>query len=169
MDGGPGRGGGGVLPALAQDDAWAKHETIGRSHRGQAIELVTLAKPGEDALGRAPNERPALLIVAGADGRHAIGREAAEAVGARLLAEHRELLESYTVYIVSSLNPDGAAWLAGEQGPRMDFGRNAAQVDADHDGRIGEDGADDINADGMITMMRQSSTRRPSTGSRPSG
>lgn len=140
--------------AIGQDDPWRSVGSIGESRSGRAIGVVSLGPPGEDALGRTRDQRPALLIVAGVDGRHAIGRLAADAVGERLLRDHRALLEAHTVYIITSLNPDGEGWLAGEGGARIDSGRNAAEVDADHDGRVGEDGGDDLNADGMVTMMR---------------
>ncbi len=134
-----------AAPVLAQGGVWRDESVIGDSRGGHPIGVVTLGEPGEDAFGRTRDQRPALLIVAGVDGRHAVGRAAAAAVGERLLADHRGLLGSHTVYIIADMNPDGA---------RLDSGRNSAAVDADHDGRVGEDGGDDLNGDGVVTMMR---------------
>ena len=136
--------------ASAQD--WSATTRIGSSRGGAPIEVSTLGAPGQDALGRTRDQRPALLIVAGAQGQHAIGRHAAIGVRGRLVADHRELLETHTVYVISGLNPDGAGWLSGRVS--MEFGRTGSPTDADHDRRFDEDGADDLNGDGLITMMR---------------
>ncbi len=139
-----------TLPATAQD--WSERSTIGTSRSGRAIEVTTLGKPGADALGRSRDQRPALLLVAGVQGQHAIGRDAAGAVTGRILSDHRGLLETHTLYVIHELSPDASGWLGGT--PSMEFGRTRTPGDADHDGRIDEDGADDLNADGLITMMR---------------
>ncbi len=134
---------GGLAPA--QDGAWSAERVIGESRSGRAIRIAALGMPGDDELGRTRDERPALLIVAGIDGRHAVGTLTAEAVRSRLVTDHRDLLETHTVYVVSALNPDGLAAVSR---------RNGAPVDADHDARVGEDGGDDLNGDGLVTMMR---------------
>ncbi len=141
-----------ILISGANAQNWSSSTVIGTSRAGRPIEVRTLGAPGTDDLGRTRDERPALLIVAGVQGQHAIGRLAARGVGERLLEGHRDLLESHTVYIIDTLNPDAAGWLSGRVA--MEFGRTLTPTDADHDGRLDEDGADDLNADGQITMMR---------------
>ena len=56
------------------------------------------------------------------------------------------------VYVVPRVNPDGAEpmFAAVRTGRRT----NLTPVDADNDGRIDEDGPEDLNKDGVITVMR---------------
>ena len=136
--------------ASAQD--WSDRAQIGSSRAGSPIYVRTLGAPGTDASGRTRDQRPALLIVAGAQGHHRVGRDTAAGVADRILNEHRDLLETHTLYVIDQLNPDGAAWLTAS--PSMEFGRSPVPGDADHDRRTNEDGADDLNNDGRITMMR---------------
>lgn len=123
---------------------------LGTSRLGTPIEVFTLS-------GNAPSDadtRPALLIVAGVQPEHRVGIEVA-----RLLTQHdwsqdADLLEENTLYIVPSLNPDGLAWLAGENAPVVEIGTTQSPFDADRDARLNEDPPDDLNGDGLITMMR---------------
>lgn len=134
---------------------------LGRSQEGHALSGWRLARPEPDALGRGPDERPALLIVAGLDGRHDFGTRLALTLIDRLVTEHAELLESRTVYIVPDLNPDNDALFDRPGAPRAAFGRAPRPLDADADGRVAEDPGEDLNGDSMITMMR---VRRPAPG-----
>lgn len=151
-----------VLPAMADDvdqrvqDLAAAHpnliqlDQIGRSRQERPLHLLRLADAGPVD----PDARPALLIAAGLDGRHAVGVETALGVVESLAADHAELLSRYTVYVLPCLNPDGWAYHQDPASLKIDFGRTVAPYDADHDGRIDEDGPDDLNGDGIITMMR---------------
>lgn len=139
-----------VAAATAQD--WSSTTQIGTTRAGRPIQVQTLGAPGADAHGRTRDQRPALLIVAGVQGHHAVGRDAAHGVAERVLDEHRDLLETHTLYVIHQLNPDGAGWLSAS--PALEFGRAPVPGDADGDRRTDEDGADDLNNDGLITMMR---------------
>ena len=137
--------------ALAELDAGSDAASvlvIGKSVEGRDIHAVALSGAGADA-----GEKPAILIVAGIDGRHMIGTETALRVAKSLLADHQDLLENITFYIIPRVNPDGAernlgAVNAGFIGTRTD-------VDADRDRAMNEDGPDDLNGDGVITQMRR--------------
>jgi len=135
---------------------------IGESSRGTPISVWRVGHPEVDALGRGPDERPALLIVAGLDGRHDFGTRLALTLVDRLASEHLELLRAYTVYIVPDLNPENDALFDMAGIPRAAFGRSPHSADADADGRFDEDPAEDLNGDGMITMMR---IKHPAPGS----
>lgn len=135
---------------------------IGSSLGGNVITAWRVGRTEPDELGRGPDERPALLIVAGLDGRHDFGSRIAISLVDRLVTEHTELLDRYTVYIVPDLNPDNDAMFDRPGTPRADFSRAPRTADADRDGRWNEDPADDLNGDGMITMMR---VRNPAPGS----
>ncbi|MBL4591568.1 MAG: hypothetical protein JKY96_06365, partial [Phycisphaerales bacterium] len=98
-------------------------------------------------------ELPALLITAGIDGRHLIGTETALGVAKLILEEHREVLDSMTIYIIPRVNPDGA--VRNTNSLTMGYRGNARSTDDDRDRQANEDGADDLNGDGYITMMRR--------------
>lgn len=131
---------------------------IGASPSGATIEVIALGDPVVDRQGRDREARPALLIVAGLQAHHDIGRVTARALADRLLADHADLLANHTVYILPNANPDGARRWSRADHAKADFGRAPAAIDsdrdADRDGRAEEDPADDLNGDGLITMMR---------------
>lgn len=101
--------------------------------------------------------KPAMAIVGGISGDHLLGSELALNFAEKLLSSlpnenTRNLLDSISFYIFPDMSPD-----AREQYFRpLRYERlgNANPTDLDRDGRIGEDGYDDLNNDGMITMMR---------------
>lgn len=119
--------------------------TIGQSLGGSPLHLLTLS------LGE--GTRPAIMIVAGMDAQYLVSTEVAVRIAEQLLADHPEVLEEMTVYIVPRVNPDGAARNMG----RIKGGHtgNARLVDEDRDRMLDEDHADDLNGDGIISMMRR--------------
>lgn len=124
--------------------------SIGLSRQGRPVRLVTL---GHRAGGA--DARPALLIIAGVNPMHRVGVEAALAVAEGIARDHADRLATNTVYVLPLLNPDGFAWHAEPGRPAADFPRAPRAGDADRDGRVSEDGAEDLNGDGVVTMMRQ--------------
>ncbi len=134
--------------------------TLVSSRGGRVVRLLTLALPGEAPV----EQRPGLLLVAGMDGRHRVGISTAVGVAERLAREQPEWLARAVVYVVPCVNPDGVE--AARATPRRDFGRSPMPADADRDQRIDEDPAEDLNGDGVITMMRVKSPG-PLTGLRP--
>lgn len=123
----------------------ASLDTIGESLGGSPLHLLTLSA------GDTP--RPALLVVAGIDAQYLVSTEIATRIAEELLEHHPSLLEEMTVYVIPRVNPDGAARnmgniLGGHTG-------NARLVDEDRDRMLDEDHADDLNGDGIITMMRR--------------
>jgi hypothetical protein len=143
---------------MAASTLWAapavERVQIGVSGSGLPVEVLALGDEALDAHGRSRDQRPALLIVAGLQGHHAVGTATARAVADRLVRDHAGLLADRTVYILAEANPDGAArWRAGSP-YRAESGRVPLVGDADRDGRTGEDTPNDLNGDGAITMMR---------------
>jgi hypothetical protein len=121
--------------------------TLGTSRQGRTIPVVTLADSDTpDAT------RPAMLVIAGLDPLHQAGTEYAVRIAENLLESHAELLDEVTIFVVPRLNPDGVAAL--RTGPIADRRGNARTVDADRDGLLDEDGPQDLDGDGVITMMR---------------
>lgn len=132
--------------ADSSEHAWV--ETIGESLGGHAIQLITLAGSADSAANH-----PALLITAGIDGRHLVGTETATRIAQRILADHSDVLDSMTIYIIPRVNPDGAELNLSSL--TMGYQGNSRVTDDDRDRANDEDGADDLNGDGFITMMRR--------------
>lgn len=143
-----------ALRSLVSGSDLADLSAIAESHDGREIWMVTVAAPG----GAAVETRPALLVVGNLEGDHVVGSElAVEAV--RYLLEQNgsdeevtRLLAENVVYVVPRLNPDGAEAMFTT--PQWDRKGNGFAYDDDNDGRNGEDGPDDLNGDGLITLMR---------------
>ncbi len=102
--------------------------------------------------------RPALLVVAGIEGNDLVGPFTAVAWVERLVRQYQEdpskteFLKTTTIYVVPCLNPDAAERFFGV--PKMEMNVNGTPCDEDHDGLTDEDGSEDLNGDGLITMMR---------------
>jgi len=128
----------------------ANLQSIGKSHAGRDIYVLTL--------GRGPAERkPALAIVAGVEGTHLAGTELAVQLAEKLLAASAtdsvgRLLASKTIYIFPSVNPDAQEQASAAL--RYERSGNGADTDDDRDGRSNEDPFEDLNRDGLITMLR---------------
>jgi hypothetical protein len=136
-----------------QNSALVKLEAIGTSAGGRKIHLLTIAAEGKVA----PAQRPAVFVGANIVGFHNAGSHAAVAFVEKLLAKKddaavKKLLESRTFYVAPALNPD--AHDAMFSGPKARRSGNGATLDRDLDGLVGEDGPNDLNGDGRITMMR---------------
>ena len=144
-----------ALQSLAgAQKAIARISSIGKTRGGRDIWAVEIANPA----GVPPAKRPALLVAANFEGDHIVGSEIALSVVEFLLnnyagnAEVKERLDNSTIYVIPRVNPDGAE---GYFAP-IKTGRrtNATPRDDDNDGRVDEDGPEDLNGDGFITVMR---------------
>lgn len=132
----------------------ARVESIGKTRGGRDIWAIEIANPA----GVPPAKRPALLVAANFEADNLAGSEIALAVTEFLLqnypgnAEVKQRLDNSTIYIVPRVNPDGAE---GYFAP-IKTGRrtNMTPLDDDNDGRTDEDGPEDLNNDGFITVMR---------------
>ncbi len=128
-------------------------KTIGNSRQGHPIQVVWLGDKGD---------LPTYILVAGIDGRHKVGVETAIGVAEKLAADHKDLLKTVRIAIIPCLNPDNYMWQLDAGHPKTDFGRTFAPHDADHDARVNEDSAEDLNGDGVISLMR---IKNPAPGS----
>jgi hypothetical protein len=139
------------LERLARSD---RVETIriGESPGGRPISMARISGRG------AEGARPALLVVAGARSAHRIGTAVALALIERLSEDYGRdsavtaLLDRSTVLVLPLLSPDAA--VASTRSPIQEQTRNESPFDDDRDGMVDEDGPDDLNGDGLITMMR---------------
>lgn len=136
-----------------QNSNWIQLNSIGSSSGGKKLHVLTVAAPGKVK----PDARPAVFIGANIVGFHNAGTQAAVAFVEKLISRKdepatRALLETRTFYIAPMLNPDAHDGLF--TAPRYRRSLNAGQLDRDLDGLVGEDGLNDLNKDGKITMMR---------------
>ncbi|MEM1072344.1 MAG: M14 family zinc carboxypeptidase [Planctomycetota bacterium] len=141
-----------VVAGAAAADPTIERQVIGYSPAGEPIAVWTLAD--HDSTEHSPSDQPALAVIAGVQGHHAIGVHVAEAMGQLLIEEHAGALAGRTVYIVPRVNPEGIARFTSTDRPRARSGRAPEPRDADRDRRIDEDPPNDLNDDGLITMMR---------------
>ncbi len=133
-------------------------DSVARAN-GATVTVSTLAtSPGNRPVSLVrigdSDEKPALLVLAGAYGPQLASSEVALRVVRELAARPRlsELLATNTIYIIPRLNPDASeAFFAPLKAERKG---NDEASDDDRDGAVDEDGPDDLNGDGMITMMR---------------
>jgi len=117
---------------------------IGKSAGGQGIALLELGNK---------KNNPAILVVANMEGNAPLASEAAIELARTLTTEWKDYLNDLTWYILPLGNPDGYASFFSNP-VNENFG-NARSVNADNDDAADEDGPEDLNGDGFITMMRQ--------------
>lgn len=142
------------LQALADGSSLVSLSSAGTSAEGREIWVAEIGDPSGAPLG----ERPAVLVVGNLSGDHLVGSSLALATIRHLVegdaqdAARSEVLADRTVYVFPRLNPDGAEARFGSV--QRDRRRNARPTDDDNDGRIDEDGAEDLDGDGAVTLMR---------------
>ena len=136
------------------------------SRHGNLVQVLDVARTpgGADVwavrlgAGEAVEDRPALLVVAGAYGPHLVGTEVALHTAQSLASRYgsdstiTRLLDRATIYLILRANPDAAA--AFFERPRGERIRNAEPFDDDRDAEVDEDGPEDLDGNGLITMMR---------------
>ncbi|MBA2258346.1 MAG: hypothetical protein H0W18_05595 [Acidobacteria bacterium] len=139
----------------------AKVVEVAKSREGRSVWAIEIA----NAAGTPPPARPALMIAANFEGDQVIGSALALYVAEQLLTGYagnpaiKQRLDAHTFYIVPRANPDGAeAMFAPVRAARK---TNSAKFDNDNDGRIDEDGPEDLNKDGFISVMRVKDPRGP--------
>jgi len=132
----------------------ARLKSIGKTSQGRDIWLLEIAN-----LTAVPvAERPGLLVAANFEGDHLIGGEISLFLADYLLknypddAEVKQRLDHHVFYIVPRVNPDAAELMFAPVKPGRKT--NSTPRDDDHDGRLDEDGPEDLNKDGVITVMR---------------
>jgi len=120
-----------------------------RNVRGEGVQNVTPMKPYHG--------KPGMWIDGGTHGNEYTGTEVALYVIDKLVtgygsdSEITQLIDDNTFYICPIVNPDGV-YNSVEGG--ISQRQNSAMVDDDEDGAVNEDGPDDLNGDGHITMFR---------------
>ncbi|MBO9641075.1 MAG: peptidase M14 [Siphonobacter aquaeclarae] len=125
-------------------------QSVGKTTTGKDVWLLSVGQGN-------PAKKPALLIVANVEGTHLAGTELALQTAEKLLEKAGtdsvgKLLAEKTFYFAPSVNPDAAAQFFAKL--KYERNGNARQTDDDRDGLLNEDGPDDLNGDGLITLLR---------------
>ena len=139
----------------------ATMESIGQTLEGRDIWVVEIANRS----GTPVEERPGLLIAANFEGDLLVGSELAVATVDYLLnnyssdPEVQDRLDNHVLYVLPRVNPDAAEFMfASVQSGRR---TNLRPYDDDNDAQVDEDGAEDLNGDGQITLMRVADPKGP--------
>lgn len=141
------------LRRLVDGSSSAKLTSLGTTLGGREIWVVEIANPG----GKPLTQRPGVLVVGNLEGDQLVGSSHALETIRYLLANAaspavKSVLDANVVYLFPRLNPDGAE--VSFASIKADRRGNARPYDDDNDGRIDEDGPEDLNGDGLITVMR---------------
>ena len=123
----------------------SKLEELTTTIGGHKIWALTLSK------GNAKN-KPAIAIVSGVDGSHILGPEMAVNIAENILKNHADVLEKTTFYIFPNMSPNATENYFSKL--KHYKNGNAKNTDDDRDGDVNEDPFEDLNNDGLITMMR---------------
>lgn len=127
--------------------------SLGQTLKGKELWLLQIS--GEKG---APEEKQALLICGNPEGDHLIGSEVALGIAEYLIKGYgtdkqvTEVLDKRTFYFIPRLNPDGAEFFF--QKTQIEHPENLKPRDEDYDWLVDEDPPEDLNNDGMITLMR---------------
>jgi hypothetical protein len=137
---------------------------LGRSGGGRSLWALEIAAGGPQP----PASRPGVLLVANLAPDQVAGSTLALDIARALLASTdpatRRQLATSTFYVVPRLDADGTeAVFASVPAPRRG---TQTPVDDDNDGRVDEDPPEDLNGDGVITMMRVKDPLAPFAPSR---
>jgi hypothetical protein len=132
---------------------------MGASAGGRHLWAIEIAAAGPTP----PAARPGVLLVANLGADQIAGSTLAVGVARSLLTATgeatRKQLAACVFYVVPRVDVDGTeAFFATPLAPRR---TNLTPFDDDNDGRADEDPPEDLNGDGVITMMRVKDPRGP--------
>lgn len=127
-----------------------KSKTLTQTLGGKDIWMLTLG-------GQNADQKPAIAVVGGVDGKHLLGVEMAIGFAEKLLASSnvdsvRNLLNKQTFYVFPNMSPDATEQYFAKL--KHERSGNATKTDDDRDGKLNEDGFDDLDDNGKITWMR---------------
>jgi hypothetical protein len=103
------------------------------------------------------DSKPGIAVFGGVEGNYILGRELAMGFAASILREAssgelKELLDKITFYVFPDVNPDGSEQFFSDL--KYERTGNARSTDDDNDFIFDEDGNEDLNKDGLITLIR---------------
>jgi len=124
--------------------------SLGKTAAGNDIWLISIGTGDRDS-------KPAMAVISGVDGKYISGRELALGFAKRILENSSErqikdLLEKITFYVIPDASPEASAQFTSSL--QYERSINSRAVDDDRDFRINEDPCEDLNGDGLITLIR---------------
>ncbi len=132
-------------------------EEVGRSDEGRPIYAVTVNNP---ATGR-PTDKPAIYVDGNTHGNEIQGGEICLYLLQYILSNYgtnpevTELLDRACFYVVPVVNADGRYHFFADANSPNSNRTLRIPMDDDHDGLVDEDGAEDLDGDGNLCMMRK--------------
>jgi hypothetical protein len=137
-----------ALQELARaNPGFAKVHVLAKSPGGRDLALLEIGPE----TGKSAKSLPAVFVAADMEGTVPLSGEAALYL-AKLLCGKAEMRSDRTWYILACGNPDAAAGYFAK--PRRLDARNARPKNDDQDDATDEDGADDLDGDGLVTQIR---------------
>jgi len=136
---------------MRQESSYCRVISLGKTQGDRPIWLIKLGS------GRTEN-KPAVLVVAGADAEQFSSAAVALSLVDRLIADAqsggrwKNLLGRFTIYVMPVASPDAYAGMWDD--PMWERNRNSRPWDEDGDGLVDEDGPEDLDGDGRILTMR---------------
>jgi len=118
---------------------------LGETPGGLPLAILEIGDQGVDA--------PGILLIANMSGDAPAASEAALELAEKLSKEWSDVTRDRTWYIYPCGNPDGYSSFFDT--PQAEAFRNVKPFNDDVDLQTDEDGPDDLNGDGLITMIRQ--------------
>lgn len=129
---------------------WVKSKSLVQTIGGKDIWMLTIGAGKTE-------DKPAIAVVGGVEGKHLLGVEMAIGFAEKLLAGSgtdsiKNLLNAKTYYVFPNMSPDATEQYFAKV--KSERSGNANATDDDRDGKLNEDGADDLDGNGKITWMR---------------
>ena len=127
-----------------------KIKSLTKTFGGKDIWMLTIGT-GNTA------QKPAIAVLGGVEGSHLLGTELALGFAEKLLKDSSQdsiktLLTKNTFYVFPNMSPDATEQYFAQT--RYARSANARPTDDDRDGKINEDGFEDLNKDGKISWIR---------------
>jgi hypothetical protein len=125
-------------------------KSLVRTEGGKEIWLISIGTGDRD-------NKPAIAILGGIEGNYLLGRELAAGIAENILknstgSEVKNLLDKVTFYILPDVSPDASEQLFA--GLKYERAINARPTDDDRDFATDEDPYEDLNNDGIISLVR---------------
>jgi len=139
------------VKALAQKyPQWVKSKSLTQTVGGKDIWMLTLGSGKTE-------DKPAIAVVGGVEGKHLLGVEMAIGFAEKLMASSttdsiKNLLNKQTFYVFPNMSPDATEQYFAKV--KAEHSGNATKTDDDRDGKLNEDDFDDLDGNGKITWMR---------------
>ncbi|MGF1925153.1 MAG: M14 family metallopeptidase [Bacteroidia bacterium] len=129
---------------------WVKSKSLTQTLGGKDIWMLTIGAGKTE-------DKQAIAVVGGVEGKHLLGVEMAIGFAEKLLAGSatdsiKNLLNTQTYYVFPNMSPDATEQYFAKV--KAERSGNANGTDDDRDGKLNEDGAEDLDGNGKITWMR---------------